>query len=57
MLKQACIQLNFVYVIDIMELTIKEQIQPNKIFVQHLEDLYKRSKKESPEKVWIYLSI
>ncbi|GLV34789.1 uncharacterized protein CBL_09270 [Carabus blaptoides fortunei] len=50
MLKQACIQLNFVYVIDIMELAIEEQIHPNKIFIQHLEDLYKRCKKESAEK-------
>lgn len=49
MLKQACIKMNFVYVIELMELVIKEQIEPNKQFIQHLEDLYKRAKRESNE--------
>ncbi|XP_017773300.1 PREDICTED: pentatricopeptide repeat-containing protein 1, mitochondrial [Nicrophorus vespilloides] len=44
MLKQACFHFNFSYIIEILAICTKENIKPNKIFMQHLEDFKKKCK-------------
>ncbi|KAJ3661805.1 hypothetical protein Zmor_006187 [Zophobas morio] len=47
MLHQACHHKNFAYVLEIMEISLRENIKPNKIFMQCLQDFKKICKKIS----------
>lgn len=40
LVRQACVKQNFYYVLEIMELALKEKINPNKIFLEHLKNLH-----------------
>lgn len=51
MLRNSCKKMNFIFVLELMEITIKENIKPNAKFIEHLEALYKDAKKESQNEV------
>ncbi|XP_018572924.1 pentatricopeptide repeat-containing protein 1, mitochondrial [Anoplophora glabripennis] len=45
MLRQACFQVNFGYVLKIMETCVEENVQPNKKFMSILDEFLKKCKK------------
>jgi hypothetical protein len=51
MLHQACSHKNFSYVLEIMEISLREDVKPNKIFMKRLEDFKKKCKDISNDKV------
>jgi pentatricopeptide repeat domain-containing protein 1 len=50
MLHQACSHKNFSYVLEIMEISLREDVKPNKIFMKRLEDFKKKCKDISNDK-------
>ncbi|KAJ8979116.1 hypothetical protein NQ317_017958 [Molorchus minor] len=45
MLHQACYHNNFNYVVEIMEICLRENVQPNKKFMEHLANFRKKMQK------------
>ncbi|XP_037948799.1 pentatricopeptide repeat-containing protein 1, mitochondrial-like, partial [Teleopsis dalmanni] len=45
MLRQGCATKNFSYVMDIMQISLDENIKPNEIFLRHLHNFYKHCAK------------
>lgn len=53
LLHMACFNMNFYYVVEILETCKQENVEPNKIFMDKLEEFYKCSKHISNDKVGI----